>query len=251
MVNPRNPLDDPETTDRIHRSILARKPFLRTLYREYYLGFRSWLPPLGHKAVLIELGSGGGFLKEVMPHALTSDVMPLSGIDVRMSGAALPFRARSVDAIFLLDAFHHFPSVAGFLAEADRCLKVGGRVVMMEPANTIWGRFIYGNFHHEPFAPADGWGFTAAGPLSSANGALPWIVFARDRARFEREYPRLRLIRFRAHTPLRYLLSGGFSRPQLVPSFTIPFWALLERLLAPLARWTGMFYWIVLEKAGA
>jgi hypothetical protein len=33
------------------------------------------------------------------------------------------------------------------------------------------------------------WSFPAVGPLSGANGALPWILFERDRARFEREFP--------------------------------------------------------------
>ncbi len=256
----RHHLDDPETTDRIHREIIARKPFLRALYKEYYQAFGNMLPvrpsekgPIAgpsSRPTIVELGSGGGFLKEVLPGAITSDVMALSGIDVRMSGTALPFRAQSVDAFFLLDTFHHIPAVAGFLAEVDRCLKKGGILAMMEPANTAWGRFVYRNFHHEPFEPGSGWEFASTGPLSSANGALPWIVFARDRARFAKDYPRLRLIRFQAHMPFRYLLSGGFSKPQLAPSFSFPLWGLLERLLSPLSPWLGMFYWIVVEKTG-
>jgi SAM-dependent methyltransferase len=245
----RHPLDDPDTTDRIHRAIIARKPFLRNLYLEYYQTFRQMLPDLGPRPVLVELGSGGGFLQEVLPRAITSDVMDLSNIAVRLSGMALPFKAKSLDAIFLLDTFHHIPEVGKFLSEADRCLKKGGRVVMVEPANTWWGRFIYRNFHHEPFETQGSWKFAAAGPLSTANGALPWIVFSRDRSRFNQEYPRLKLRRFEAHTPIRYLLSGGFSLPQLVPSFCFTLVSFGERLLAPLWPWIGMFYWIVLEKS--
>lgn len=241
-------LDNPATTDHLHRAILARKPFLRRLYLEYYRKFRQSLPATSSHPVLVELGSGGGFLKEVVPGAITSDVMPLSGLDLRLSGTALPFRSASVHAFFLLDTFHHIPMAAEFLAEAERCLKPGGRLVMMEPANTWWGRYIFMNHHHEPFNPEGGWTFESTGPLTSANGALPWIVFSRDRARFHREFPRLRLRRFRAHTPIRYLLSGGFSLRQLVPSSTFALMTLLEGLLAPLFPWIGMFYWIEIEK---
>ncbi|MBK8443443.1 MAG: hypothetical protein IPL35_08515 [Sphingobacteriales bacterium] len=52
---------------------------------------------------------------------------------------------------------------------------------MSEPANTAWGRFFYQNFHHEPFQPeAASWEIPSTGPLSGANGALPWIIFKRD-----------------------------------------------------------------------
>ncbi len=241
-------LDDPSTTDRLHRAIIARKPFLRRLYTEYYRKFLRSLPEVNGPRTLVELGSGGGFLKEIEPRAITTDVLSLSGLDLRMSGTAMPFKTEAVHAFFLLDTFHHIPAAGDFLTEATRCLKPGGRIVMMEPANTLWGNFIYRNFHHEPFEPGDGWEFDSGGPLSSANGALPWIVFSRDRARFHQEYPQLKIRCFQAHTPIRYLLSGGLSMPQLVPSFTFPFWTGLERLLSPCAPWTGMFYWIELEK---
>lgn len=246
-------LDRPETTDLLHREILRRKPFLRNLYREYYLRFRDSLPsPVpARRPILIELGSGGGFLKEVVPYTLTSDVMALSGLDVRMSGLALPLKSESVDAFFLLDTFHHIPRVRDFLAEADRCLKPGGRIVMMEPANTWWGRLIFRNFHHEPFLPESGWEFASTGPMSSANGALPWIVLSRDRERFEKEFPRLRVRCFQPHTPFRYLLSGGFSLRQLAPSAGFRWITRVERMLRPLFPWIGMFYWIEIEKERA
>ena len=88
---------------------------------------------------------------------------------------------------------------------------------MVEPWVTPWSRFVFGKLHHEPFLPAASWRFAASGPLSGANGALPWIVLCRDRERFvslcpdwEIEPPKLML-------PLRYLLSGGVSLRSLVP----------------------------------
>ena len=39
-------------------------------------------------------------------------------------------------------------------------------------------RVIYGALHHEPFRPdAADWKISGKGPLSAANGALPWILF--------------------------------------------------------------------------
>ncbi len=43
-----------------------------------------------------------------------------------------------------------------------------------------------------PFDPgATDWTFPASGPLSRANGALPWIIFRRDCRSFEDRFPRL------------------------------------------------------------
>ena len=121
---------------------------------------------------------------------------------------------------------------------------------MIEPANTSWGRFIYKNFHHEPFEPDGSWDFASAGPLSSANGAIPWIVFCRDRRRFEEEFPAFAIEAVSFHTPLRYLLSGGLSFRQLLPSFMDPVINAVEWGLMPLNRLIGMFMTIELRKIG-
>ncbi len=66
--------------------------------------------------------------------------------------------------------------------------------------------------HHEPSDPgAREWRFKTTGPLSGANGALTWIVFRRDRERFERQFPELGLERYEPHTPLRYRLSPEYG----------------------------------------
>jgi hypothetical protein len=61
---------------------------------------------------------------------------------------------------------------------------------MIEPWVTPWSRLVYTRMHHEPFVPAAAqWEFLTTGPLSGANGALPYILFSRDRAQFELEFP--------------------------------------------------------------
>ena len=176
-------LDAPETT-LLHRKIIQSKPFLKKLYLDFYSFFLNEVPDLSQKKC-VELGSGGGFLKEIYPTVTTSDILELEDVDLCFSGLEMPFESASIDAFFMIDVFHHVPDSEKFLQELSRCLKPGGKIVMIEPANTLWGRFIYQNFHHEPFEPAAGWKLDGTGPLSCANGALPYIVFKRDRQRFE------------------------------------------------------------------
>ena len=244
-------LDDRERT-LLNARIIRKKRFLSRLYEEFYQQFRQGIAGILSDKVLVELGSGGGFLKELIPNVLTTDILELPGLDHCFSVLDMPFDDGSVDGFFLLDVMHHVPHIRGFLRELERCLCIGGRVVMIEPANTIWGRFIYQHFHPEPFDPDAGWSIPDEGrPLTDANGAIPWIVFERDRAVFEREFPRLEILELRPHTPIRYLLSGGVSQRQLLPAFSYGPLALLERALRPLNRYLGMFQTIVLERRNA
>jgi SAM-dependent methyltransferase len=134
------------------------------------------------------------------------------------------------------------------LKEATRVLKKDGLLVMIEPANTIWGRFIYQNFHHEPFDTKAGWTIPVSGPLSGANGALPWIVFERDYNLFKSNFPTLKLFDLHYHTPLRYLLSGGVSFKQLVPGFTYAFFSFADKILSAISRQLSMFVTITIKK---
>ena len=80
-------LDDPASVD-VHAKIIQRKPFLRRLYLEWYATLRDAID--GDKdRVVVELGSGGGFIKDIIPDALTSDVMdvPITTIETRIARA--------------------------------------------------------------------------------------------------------------------------------------------------------------------
>lgn len=228
------------------RRIIQRKGFLRALYEDHY---RELLEEAGQRRPLVELGSGSGFLGRLCPEAITSDLLPAPGIDARFSALDLPLRDRSVGTLLMVDVFHHVPDSAKFLAEMTRVVRPGGRVVMLETAHTPFSRLIFQNFHHEAFEPdVAEWKLPAGGARSTANQALPWVVFCRDRERFEREFPGLRLRKLRLHTPLRYLLSGGLSLRQLLPTRLYPAVCLLERLMKPLLGWCAMFMTITLER---
>lgn len=239
-------LDSPERTT-FHQKLIREKLFLQKLYVEWYsvfVGVTAKIP----EGKILELGSGGGFLKELIPNIICSDVLELPSNDLTFSALEMPFEDEELSAIFMIDTFHHIPDSELFLSEVNRVLKKGGKLVMIEPANSIWGRFIYQNFHHEPFEPAGNWLIPGSGPLSGANGALPWIVFERDVERFKTSFPTLNLTEPKYHTPLRYLLSGGVSFKQLVPDLLFPFFTLFDKLLSKVSKQMSMFVTIEVEK---
>lgn len=245
-------LDDVSTT-LVHRRILNQKPFLRRIYTEFYEMMRERLGPDADKMAVLEIGSGAGFIKEILPRCITSDLIVMDGLDVACSALDFPFKDDSLDAVVMINVLHHLPDARDFFKELCRCLKPGGRVIMVEPANTAWGKFVYTHFHHEPFdEKTPDWQFTPGGRLTDANVALPWMVFFRDRERFLREYPGLRIVAARPHTPFRYLLSGGFTMRGLVPAFSYPLFKALGLLLTPLHGLLGMFMTVELayEPAG-
>jgi SAM-dependent methyltransferase len=221
-------LDDPRTTA-LRREIIQNKPFLRQIYHEWYAMLTKDLPA-GEGRVL-ELGSGAGFLKQIVPDAITSEIFLCPGVDVVLDGLRMPLTDDSLRAILMTDVFHHLPDARRFLREATRTVRSGGVVAMIEPWVSAWSKFVYTRLHHEPFCPdTRDWSFPATGPLSGANGALPWIVFQRDRAVFEREFPQWRIETVKPFMPLRYLVSGGVSMRALVPSFSYGAIRALERV---------------------
>jgi SAM-dependent methyltransferase len=239
-------IDDPRLVS-LRRRLIREKTFLRRVYEEWYASIAAALPS-GDGPVL-ELGSGGGFLDESVAGLITSELQECPHVRVVLDGQELPFAAASLRAIVMIDVLHHLPESRRFVREAARCIRRGGRVVMIEPWVSAWSSLVYTRLHHEPFRPeAEAWEFPPGGPLSAANMALPWIMFVRDRARFEREFPEWRVVSIKPFMPVRYLLSGGVSMRALAPSWTFGLWRAFERLLHPLAHRLGMFVEIVLER---
>lgn len=239
-------IDAPAVTE-LHKCIIQQKEFLKLLYVDWYMEFKKSINNTS-KGLIVELGSGGGFLKKIIPNVVTSDILFVSGIDINFSLLAMPFKNNTISNFFMLDVFHHINNPFVFLKELDRCLRVGGRTIMIEPANTLLGRFVWSNFHHENFDPSAGWTLQGDGPLSSANTALAWIVFFRDIKWLKNNFLKLKINRIKFHTPLRYLISGGVSVRQLLPTFTYSSIKAIEFILSPLNKYIGMFLTIEIEK---
>lgn len=239
-------LDDPTTTE-LRKQVILSKPFLKSIYDEWY-GMLAADVPSGEGQVL-ELGSGGGYCAQFIPGLITSEVFPCKGVRIVADAHHLPFSDGSLRAIVMTNVLHHLPDVRQFFAEATRCLRPGGKILMIEPWVTSWSRFVYGRLHHEPFHPdAQEWSFAKAGPLTGANGALPWILFIRDREKFAADFPLLSLDQARPFLPFRYLASGGVGMRSLMPGFTHSVWAGAERLMESQMHRLGLFAFISLVR---
>ncbi len=239
-------IDDPRTTH-LRLQIVQEKSFLRQIYHEWYRAISATLP--SSEGAVLELGSGGGFMSDIIPHLITSELFYCPGIQAVLDGSRLPFAARSLRGIVMTNVLHHLPRPRLFFAEAARCVRPGGVVAMIEPWVSSWSRFVYGRLHHEPFEPeSPSWELPTGGPLSSANDALPWIIFNRDRLQFEREFRYWQIELIKPIMPFRYLVSGGISLRSLVPGWSFGFWRRIENALGGWNNQLAMFAQIVLRR---
>lgn len=239
-------LDDPATTT-LRREIIASKSFLKAIYDEWYRMLAREVP--AGTGDVLELGSGAGYCARFIQDLITSDVFACPAARVVIDARKLPFGDSSLRAIVMTNVLHHIRGVERFFAEASRCLRQDGKIVMIEPWVTSWSRFVYKHLHHEPFDPqAADWSFAQAGPLSGANEALPWIVFQRDRQKFETCFPELTIEEIQPLMPFRYLISGGVGYRSLMPGFTYSLWAGLEKMLESQIDCLGMFALIAIRR---
>lgn len=209
-------VDDPGRYQEL-RSRIRGKHSLNAIYREVYAKYAACIAKCPPGGGVLELGSGAGFAREVIPELIASDLLAYEELDVVLDARRLPFASGALRAIVMFNVFHHIPDVGALLAECERVLRPGGRVLLVDQHPGVVGAPILRYVHHEPYDPRAGWTFQSSGPLSGANGALCWIVFRRDRAEFERRFPGLTIERYEPHTPLRYWLSGGLKPWTLLP----------------------------------
>jgi SAM-dependent methyltransferase len=235
---------------RIQRDVILERPLMRHAYDRWYDAMLKdeASVPKKHKGIILELGSGGGYIKEANPKIVTSDVV--EGVaDKVIDAMKIPYPDSSVRAILLTHTFHHIPDVERFLKEAQRVLVPGGVVSMIEVTSTPFARFFFGRFHPEPHLPkAKGWKFRSKHHMLSANQALSWIVFKRDRARFEERFPKLKIEKTEYLPWIGYLASGGVTRKNIIPDLAAPLFKAADVMAAPL-RPLGALHWhITLRK---
>ena len=239
-------LDDPSTTE-LRRQLLQEKPFLKKLYREWY---ELLAAEFTADQRVLEIGAGAGFLKDFLPGLIRSEILPITDMDLVLDAQNLPFGQGALHGIVMTDVLHHIPDCAAFLKEAARVIQPGGKLAMIEPWNNLWARFIYTHLHHEPFLPAaQSWELPTGGPLSVANGALPWMILVRDQQRFIQQHPEWQLQTLSPLMPLAYLLSGGLSLRSLLPGFSYSLLRWLEKQFFE-THW-GMFAHISLTRCNS
>jgi SAM-dependent methyltransferase len=211
-----------------------RKPLLRVLYGDFYRLIAQKLSNLPNSKI-VELGSGLGNIREVIPNCLRTDLFPNPWIDQIENAYKLSFADESVSDLILTDVFHHLKYPGTALEEFSRVLRKGGRVIMLEPCISALGLLVYGAFHDEPIAitkeidwnaPKD-WSPDHIDYYAAQGNATRIFVGSRFRHKLM-DWKNIETSRLSA---IAYAASGGFSKPQLYPTSMLPLIKKLEKLL--------------------
>ena len=122
---------------------------------------------------------------------------------------------------------------------------------MMEPCISALGYIVFGLFHPEPIGKAKqiqwftpkGWSPDNIDYYSSQGNATS--IFVQNY--FTSELSGWKIIEVKQISALAYAASGGYSGPQLYPTFAFPFIKFLEKLMQPFPALFATRLLIVLE----
>jgi SAM-dependent methyltransferase len=233
-----------------NRRLWERKPLLQRVYRDFYEEIARHLKPGGRT---LELGSGMGLIRRVIPECETTDLFETLGVGRVENAYRLSLPERALRNVVLLDVFHHLQYPGSVLTELQRVLEPGGRVVLLEPDVSAVGLVVYGLLHHEGLglrrpiewsAPA---GFRAErAPYYTGQGnAHRLFVKLSPQAG---TLPGFRVVRVQRFAALSYVASGGFRGPQLYPAALYPLARRLDHLLSLAPALFSTRLLVVLEK---
>ena len=171
-----------------------RKPVLRAIYLDLYRRMAALCVP----GLTLEVGGGSGGFKSFAPNVISSDILIEPWLDAVADAQPLPFSDGSFSNIVMFDVLHHIEFPRLYFAEAQRTLRAGGRIVMVEPAITAGSWPFYHFIHEEPVR-------MAADPLAlgcpdprrhafAANQAIPSLIVGRRRKSFNEAFPNLSIV---------------------------------------------------------
>jgi len=197
-----------------------KKPTLRRIYKAFYEVIADQLGRHSH-GLIVELGSGMGNIKEVIPACIRTDIFPNQANDQVENAYSLSFPNSSVSALILFDVFHHlrFPGTA--LREFNRVLVPGGRVILFEPCLSVLGLLVYGVFHPEPLgmtdpiqwdAPFHQWSTDADYYAAQSNASRVFIG-----KEFYSHLSGWDIVKAQRFSAISYVASGGYSQHQFYP----------------------------------
>lgn len=234
-----------------HRDVWRRKPILRRIYADYYRRIRQWVRP----GRTLEIGGGTGNLKEFLPDIVSTDIQFASWLDAVADAQRLPFGEVCFTNIVMFDVLHHIERPHRFLAEVQRVLIPGGRLIVLEPGITPLSRLVYTLFHPEPIDlnadPLEDGMITLSRNPYGANQAIPTLLFGRDRLRLETLFPMLHVVSQEWLGLIAYPLSGGFRPWSLIPESAVEGLLRLEdRLGMLLGPWMAFRLLGVIERTG-
>lgn len=229
------------------RRIWNKKKILKRIYEKWWKDIKRSMVP----GRILELGGGGGNLKEFCSRIITTDIIQVLWLDAVFDAHRIPFKDETIGNILMLDVFHHLSSPIEFLYEARRVLKPGGRVLMVEPYVSKISYFLYRYLHPEGlnmnYDPFDKNPIHQKAPLEG-NQAIPTILFERKRELFKKSIRFFKIIKNEKMDFLIYPLSGGYRNICLCPYFLYDFFNKIESYLMNISEFIAFRMFVVLEK---
>lgn len=249
----KTPFDDYLKEIQFQREVWRKKSVLRDQYNFWYQKIVAELTD--HRPV-VEIGSGSGNFKEFFPEVVSTDVFKSGDwIDRVMDAQNLSFVPGEVGNLVAFDVLHHLQRPLSFLRQASVALKPGGRIILCEPAVTLWSKLVYSRHHEALDTQWDLFGLDGTPPdpdpgHTFANMAIPHILFGEYPDATLKLVPNLKLVKMRKFAFLLYPLTGGFGYRSFVPRFGFKTLLKIEDVLTyPFANWlTGLRMLVVLEK---
>jgi len=227
------------------------KPILRKIYKDFYqLIFKYIQNNIYGK--IVEVGSGIGNLKMVIPNCISTDIFPNPWIDRVEDAYKMSFSDNSISNLILFDVWHHlkFPGTA--LKEFNRILVPGGRVIIFDPAMSILGFIVYGIFHNEPISFFKKINWWAPKDFSfknenyyAAQGNATRIFRSKKFSKFLLDW---KVIKIKKISSISYVASGGYSGRQLYPDCFYSLMKLIDKLCNYLPQLFATRLLVVIEK---
>jgi SAM-dependent methyltransferase len=250
-ASPSSALEQHNSEIQRNRAVWERKPVLQKIYRDFHRQIAARLNPAVPGQV-VELGSGMGQIKDVIPQCVTTDLFPNPWLDRRENAYALTFGDGEVSHLILFDVWHHLRYPGTALREFHRVLAPAGRLIILDPAASWIGKLVYRYFHHESLRLGDPIVWEAPPAFSAKD--LDYYTSQGSASRifwWGEDRDKLRDWTLREVTPMasfEYFATGGFSGPALGGSLLNRVLQKFDRLAARWPRASAARLLVVLEK---
>ena len=228
-----------------------KKPVLHNIYIRFYKLISSYINN-DLNGLKVELGSGIGNLKMVVPDVICTDIFDNPWIDQTENAYQLSFKDESVSNIIMFDVWHHLKYPGNALQEFHRVLQKNGRIIIFEPAMSLLGFIAYGLFHHEPLGYRKTISWYTDNPKDLHNDEYYAAQSNASKVfcskKYYTELKDWNLIKTEKITSISYILSGGYSKPQLFPSKMLNFLNFLDKICGSIPFLFSTRLLIVLDK---
>lgn len=229
-----------------------KKTLLQKVYYDFYNLIKNSLD-FSVKGSIVELGSGIGKIKDIIPDCITTDIFHNPWVDRVENAYKLNFQDKSVSNLILFDVFHHLEFPGNAFDEFHRVLNDNGRIIIFDPCMSTLGLITYGLLHHEPINIFKEISVYAKGKKEIeesgyyASQGNAYRIF-QNRKKYQALLSKWNVIKYKKYSAITYLASGGYSKPQLYPTSFYSFMKKMDSLynLIPILFATRML--VVLKK---